>query len=559
MPASSSSARTVGQLVVDALIGAGVRHVFGVPGESFMGMLDAMYETPLRFVSTRHEGGASFMASSYSKISGEIGVCVGTRAVGSANMTIGIHNAKQDSTPMIAIAGQVSRAISGREAFQEVDLVGVMSHYCKWATEVTTAGRVPEVMAKAIHIATSGRPGPVFLSVPQDVWNEATATPTASRPLLVSARPDLDALRTALDALLSAKMPLIFSGGGLYHSPLAGGALVKLAEASELPVITSWRHHDGFPNDHRLYLGSASLGAPRTVWQRIEDADAILVLGNRMQENSTQTYRLPSPGTRLFQVDLDVDGVVNHRVPEIAIQADASAALEALLAMVPSSVPGLSARRQRNDADRARFEDATTLPPPRSRSGSVDYACVVGDMMRLLPPEAIVSTDGGNFYAWLSRYFRFRRWPTYVGPASGAMGYGLPGAIGAKMASPGVPVVSVSGDGGFLMTMQELETAVRYDVPVVAVVLDNQRHGTIRMHQEREHPGRPVGTELTTPDLAGVARAFGAAGWRVAENEDFGPALAEALVSRLPAVVHVLMDREQLSVDQRLASHESAP
>jgi acetolactate synthase-1/2/3 large subunit len=549
---------TGGELLVEALLAAGVTTAFGVPGESFMGVLDAMYDRPINFISTRHEGGGSFMASGYAKMSLQIGVCFGTRAVGTANMAIGVHNARQDSAPMIAIAGQVERPIKGREAFQEVDLVAAMTPVCKWAVEIPDAHRVPELMSRAVHLARHGRPGPVFVAIPADVCDELSDAPPAAPPAWAAPAPDAAALSRALEALLAARAPLIFAGGGVYG---AIDQLIRFAEATEVPVITSWRHHDGFPNQHRLFLGSASLGAPASVWARLADADVILVIGNRLQENSTRGYTVPGPDARLFQVDIDAAVLGNYPAPELGIQGDAGAALTALIGLVRRLVPGLDERRAGNDADRRRFEEATSLPASSanrsdsgSRAGSVDYPCVIRTLTDVLPETAIVASDAGNFYGWLSRYFRFRRPRTYLGPASGAMGYGLPAAIGAKIARPDLPVVSVSGDGGFLMTMAELETAVRYEVPVVAMVLDNQRHGTIRMHQVLAHPGRVVGTDLSTPDLATVARAFGAEGWSVQENSELEPALRKAMTAGRPAVIHVAMDPDQLSVDRLLPS-----
>jgi acetolactate synthase-1/2/3 large subunit len=524
---------TGGELLVEALLAAGVTTAFGVPGESFMGVLDAMYDRPINFISTRHEGGGSFMASGYAKMSSQIGVCFGTRAVGTANMAIGVHNARQDSAPMIAIAGQVERPIKGREAFQEVDLVAAMTPVCKWAVEIPDAHRVPELMSRAVHLARHGRPGPVFVAIPADVCDELSDAPPAAPPAWAAPAPDATALSRALEALLAARAPLIFAGGGVYG---AIDQLIRFAEATEVP-------------------GSASLGAPASVWARLADADVILVIGNRLQENSTRGYTVPGPDARLFQVDIDAAVLGNYPAPELGIQGDAGAALTALIGLVRRLVPGLDERRAGNDADRRRFEEATSLPASSGgRAGSVDYPCVIRTLTDVLLETAIVASDAGNFYGWLSRYFRFRRPRTYLGPASGAMGYGLPAAIGAKIARPDLPVVSVSGDGGFLMTMAELETAVRYEVPVVAMVLDNQRHGTIRMHQDLVHPGRVVGTDLSTPDLAIVARAFGAEGWSVQENSELEPALRKAMTAGRPAVIHVAMDPDQLSVDRLLPS-----
>ncbi len=546
--------RTGGQLIVRALEDAGVRHCFGVPGESFLGVLDALYDSPITMVSTRHEGGGSFAATGYARTSGEIGVCFGTRAVGTANMAIGIHNARQDSLPMIALAGEVNRSFAGREAFQEIDLVAAMTPLAKWAVRIPAADQVPEIMAKAISRATSGRPGPVFVSVPQDVCNERSdASPRAATPI-TAAYPDPGALPVLLDALLTARRPLIFAGGGLYRSRQALELLVRFAERTQIPVVTSWRHHDEFPNDHPLFLGCTSLGAPSTVWERLADTDVMLVIGNRMQENSTNGYAYPLTTTRLLQVDVDPAAFINHRSPELAVLADAGAALSGLIEQLPDSVPSLHERHDHNKADRQRFEDATVIPEAPATGAGVPYAHVMRVLSDTLTPETIIASDAGNFYGWLARYYRFRQVRTYLGPASGAMGFGLPSAIGAKMARPGTPVVSLSGDGGFAMTMSELETAVRYGADVVAIVLDNARQGTIRMHQEAQFPGRVIATELGTTDLASVARGLGLGGYLVQDRSDFEPALRSALSSGRPSVIQVRMDRDQLSVTKRLTS-----
>lgn len=568
--------RTGGQVVVEALEAAGVGAAFGVPGESYLGILDAFVDSPVQYVSTRHEGGAAFMASAYAKAAGTIGVCMGTRTVGTANMAIGIHNARQDSTPMIAIAGGVERPIRLREAFQETDLVAAMTPLCKWAVEIPTADRLPELMARAVHVATSGRPGPVFLVVPGDVCDERTSEPLRLLPPVAPPHPDPAAVAATIGLLASSTSPVLFAGGGAVHTPEAAAALVEAAEALEVPVITSWRHHDGFPNDHRLYLGSASLGAARQVWERLRAADLLLVVGNRLQENATQGYALPAAGTKVVHVDVETASLGGHAAPTLAVQADATAFLRALTEAARQGETGgaggagdggtggggpgrRTARRAANDADRAAFVEATAIPAstrPESDGGTTDgpgvsYPAVLR-ALATLPRSTIVTSDAGNFFGWLSRHHRFSQPGTYLGPASGAMGYGLPAAIGAKLARPDVPVVSVSGDGGFLMTMQELETAVRYCLDIVAIVLDNARHGTIRMHQEREHPGRVMGTDLTTPDLAAVADAFGARGFRVTADDDMDHVLQSALAHRGPSLVHVHTDQAQLSVDRRL-------
>ena len=545
---------TGGQAVVEVLRQAGVTRVFGVPGESFMGVLDALYDSPIQYIATRHEGGGAFMASGYAKISGEIGVCSGTRAVGASNMAIGIHTARQDSTPMIALAGQVNRAFLGREAFQELDLVAVFSQYCKWAVEIDDAARVPELMERAVRMARGGRPGPVLVSLPEDMLRDQAEMRFRGSTPPAPPQPDLGALDQMLAALLRAARPAIVAGGGVLASPGAREALVQLAEAIEVPVLTIWRRHDAFPNDHRLSLGSAGLGQAPSVWQRLKDADVVLGIGTRFQELGTQGYRVPGPTSEVYQIDIDEQSVGRGIFPRAALISDAGAAIRAMLERLPDPIPGFQARVASNLADRAAFVEATTPRPGASAAGTVDPAAVIEAMNDLLPADAIVTTDAGNFYGWLSRYYRFRGRDTFVGPTSGAMGYGLPSAIGAKLARPQVPVVSLSGDGGFLMNVNELETAVRCGAAVIAIVFDNALYGTIKMHQERDHPGRPVGTTLSTPDLVALAASFGARGARLTEASEVRPALEEALNAQVPTVLHVMVDPERISVGSTLSA-----
>jgi acetolactate synthase I/II/III large subunit len=533
--------------VAQALAAAGVTRVFGVPGESFLGLLDALHDGPVRFVSTRHEGGAAFMASGYARTAGEIAACAGTRAVGAANMAIGIHNALQDSLAMVALAGQVVRPFREREALQELRLADAFSQWCKWTVELDSGSRATELMRRAIDVARSGRPGPVLVGMPQDVLLEpAGPQPEGEWRAPARPHPDPGALERVLEALATAERPLIVAGGGLPSTEQAAAALVHLAEALEVPVISGWRRHSVFPNDHRLYLGSASIGTPSTVWARIAASDVILAIGTRFHEKATQGYTLPSPRSRLMQIDVEPGSMTGRLSPEIAIQGDAEISVAALLELASSRPAGGPSRRETNDRDRAELVKASELPPSPEPDSAVAYEEVMRAVSALLPPEAIVVTDAGDFYLWFARHYCFRRPGTYLGPTSGAMGYALPAAIGAKLGRPSAPVVAVAGDGGFAMTLQELETAVRHEVPVVALVLDNQRHGTIRAHQEAAFPGREVGTELGPIDFAKVAEGFGCLGLRVTEGADLAPALEQALHAGRPAVVHALMDRGRI-------------
>jgi acetolactate synthase I/II/III large subunit len=560
-PAGASAPISGGAAVVEALRREGVDRVFCVPGESFLGVLDALYDAPeIAVLATRHEGGAAFMAEAYAKASGRLAVCMATRGVGATNLAIGIHAAQQDSTPLLALLGQVSRSFRYREAFQEVNLAELLRPITKWAVEATDAARLPELIHKAVHLAISGRPGPVAIALPEDILNELV-TPQFSAPALVPrARPAADDLLAARELLREAQRPLILAGGGLLRSPAAAARLVELAELSETPVVAGWRRFDVFPHAHRLFVGTAGLGAAEGVFERIRDADLLLVVGSRLGEITSHDYQLPAPATRVVQIDIAAEEVGANYTPAVGILADCGLALadlaEAIRADDAAAWEATRARRQpANAKDRAAFL-AASVPPAPLAGAYVDPALAIVELQRLLPPEAILISDVGNFSGWLARYYRFQQPGTFLGPTSGAMGYGLPAAIAAKLAHPARPVVACVGDGSLLMTLTELETAVRARTPLVLLVFDNQMYGTIRMHQELEHPGRVLATRLSTPDLARTAESFGAAGFEVRANEELGPALAAALACDRPALVHLHIDPARISVGRTLASLE---
>lgn len=537
--------------VVDALVAAGVNHAFCVPGESFLGVLDALCDEPrIRVIATRHEGGASFMAEAYARLARRPAVCMGTRMVGAGNLAIGIHTARQDSTPVIALLGQVATAARHREAFQEAELAHVFAPVAKWAVEPPSAERLGELTLRAARTAISGRPGPVVVALREDLLNAPVERP-AFRPLAVP-RPAADPalVNETLRLLRAAERPVMLLGGGVLAAA-ASERYVQLAEAEQLPAMGAWRRPDAFPNDHPLYLGHAGLGAPRCVRQRLLGADLVLAVGTRLNEYASQHYRLPPAGCRFVHVDVAAEGLGGHAQADLACVADAGLFADALLAAAaaePAPAGLLEARRARNAQDRAAWEVETEPSRGRARPGYVDQQAVVAHLRRVLPPDAIVTTDAGNFSGWPARYLRWTQPGTFLGPTSGAMGYGVPSAIGAKLARPQSPVVTFVGDGGFLMTGTELETAVRERLSFVALVCDNAQYGTIRMHQEREHPGRPIATALGEVDFAGFARSLGALGFSVRGDAEFPAAFDEALRADRPAVLHLRVDPEQLSV-----------
>ena len=499
-PSPAPSPTTVGAYVASALRVAGVRVAFTVPGESFLGLLDALEAAGIRVVATRHEGGAAFMAEAYGKRTGRPAACLGTRAVGAANLAIGIHAARQDSTPLFVIAGQVERAHRGREAFQEVELVDSFGRLAKWAAEPVRAAEVPGVVDEAIRRALSGRPGPVLRA-------RATAD------------------------------------------------LVRLAEILEVPVVASWRRPDVFPNHHPLYLGHAGYAASRELRARLAAADAILAVGTRLNEPTADGYRVPASGARWAHVDLEpLRAAAGRPAPTIALAADARSFLRAAVARLAGAVHdagALDARRERNAADRAAWEAAGRVDAGAWDGPGVHPGRTIATLRAVLPPNAIVTTDAGNHAGWAGRGFAFPKPGTFLGTTSGAMGYGLPAAIAASLVHRDRPVVALCGDGGISMSIAELETAVRERVRPIALVFDNRRYGTIRMHQERRGSGVGVATELGTVDFAAVAEGFGARGIRVEDDAGFEPALREALASDRPTVVQLALDPAWVSVDDR--------
>ncbi len=519
-----------------------------MPGESFLGLLDALPGAGISVVATRHEGGAAFMAEAMGQLTGRPAAVLGTRAVGAANMSIGIHTARQNSTPLVAVLGQVRRDRIGREAFQEVDLAASFGRLAKWATQIDEPEDAARLIGEGLSAALAGRPGPVLFAVPEDVLEERIDEATVHLATGDPARPDQAAVAAVVELLASAERPVILAGGGV----IAGGAttaLVELSERLEVPVIASWRRPTAFPNDHPHYLGMTGFGAPATVMARLLEADALLVVGCRLSEIATFDYSVPADTTRWAHVDLEPRTEGNGlRAPDIAVAADAATFVEAAL----SASAGHAASSERVAAlatDRSAYVAASTLiEEPDWRGAGVSPGHVVKTLQRVMPADSIITTDAGNFGLWAARGLRFGPGHLFLGPTSGAMGYGLPAAIAASLAHPERAVIALCGDGGFAMTMNELETAVRAGTSPVILVFDNRRYGTIAMYQEREGMG-PTATELGAIDFAAVARACGAQGGRVARNAEFEPALRDALAARRPAVIQLELDPRWVTPD----------
>jgi acetolactate synthase-1/2/3 large subunit len=549
------AARTVGRFIADALRAAGVRFAFTVPGESFLGLLEGLKAAGIRVVAARHEGGAAFMAEAHGQLTGRPAAAIGTRAVGSANLAIGIHTARQDSSPMFALVGQVEREFAGREAFQEIDQAATIGGLASHAVEIRSAADLPAALGEAVRAAVSGRPGPALISIPEDLLDEEVPAGTpldTSRP--APSRPEADDVRAVLQFLASAERPVILAGGGVLRARTSSD-LTKLAELLRVPVIAGWRRGDVITNDHPLYLGMAGFGSPAVVRERLERADALLVVGCRLSEITSFGYRIPAPDQAWIHVD--VEPLVERSgltAPRLAIRSDARSFLRAAVARLQEGVldaASADARRSTNETDRAAWEDATTADETPWAGSGVHPGQAIAALRRILPDDAILATDAGNFGLWVARHYRFRRPGTFLGPTSGAMGYGLPAAIAAALVHRDRPVVAVAGDGGFAMTMAELETAVREKARVIAIVFDNERYGTIRMHQDRRGGGEAgaIATDLGPIDFAAIARACGARGIRVETNAAFEQAVRQALANDRPTVIQVALDRGWVSPD----------
>ncbi|CAB3389537.1 Acetolactate synthase [Kyrpidia spormannii] len=539
---------TAAEAIVEIMVQEGVEKVFCVPGESYLDVMNALYDHDhIQLISGRHEGGISFMAEGYAKASGKVGVCLATRGPGAANLSIGLHTAMQDSTPVVALIGQVEQAFRDREGFQEIDLAAYFRHLVKWTAELREASRAPELLYRAFHIARTGRPGPVLISLPEDVLNGTADMRFQPARVYSLPRPERESVARVASLLQTAHRPVVIAGGGI-SARKSTDLLVTLAEWFRLPVATAFRRMDAFPNHHACYIGHLGLNAPSYLVDAVQQADVVLALGTRLSQVTSQDYTLIRPGTQLIHVDISPDEINKVYRPAIGIVADVGYFLEDLLEV---SAGGMTAdlMAERESYTSGLREAYSAYSKPRSNHGdrTVDLEGLMHDLQEALPEGTIITSDAGNFFGWLSRYYRFREAGTYIGPTSGAMGYGLPAAIGAKLARPERTVIAFAGDGGFMMTMAELETAIRYQIPVVAVVVVNNMYGTIRMHQEKRYPERVIGTDLSNPSYAEYVRLLGGHGETVRSNRDFLPALERALESNRPTVIEVMADPEQIS------------
>ncbi|MET0427049.1 MAG: thiamine pyrophosphate-binding protein [Microvirga sp.] len=543
--------RTGGAILVDQLVAHGVDHLFCVPGESFLAVLDALHDAPVQVTVCRQEGGAAMMAEAQGKLTGRPGIAFVTRGPGATNASPGLHIARQDSTPMILFVGQIERGMREREAFQELDYRAAFGALAKWVTEIDDAARIPELVSRAFHVATSGRPGPVVIALPEDMLVETAAVADAPGYATVETHPSLGQMAELQKLLHGAAAPIAILGGSRW-SPLAVDRFKRFADRFELPVVCSFRRQMLFPADHPSYAGDLGLGANPDLIARIKASSLVLLVGGRLSEVPSQAYTLldiPAPAVDLVHVHPDAAELGRVYRPALAINASPVAFTAALEGVHPPASRPWSAGTREAHASYRQWSDPSRI----HHAGELQMGEVMSLLRERLPADTIFCNGAGNFATWVHRFWPFRHYATQLAPTSGSMGYGVPAGVGAKRVRPDSTVVVFSGDGDFLMNGQEFATAVQYDLPILVVLLDNGMFGTIRMHQERHYPGRVSATDLRNPDFAAYARAFGGHGERVGTTAEFAPALERALASGKPAILHCLIDPEAITPSMSLS------
>ena len=540
--------RTAAEVLVDQLRIQGVRHVFCVPGESYLAVLDAFYNSDLAVTVCRQEGGAAMMAEAVGKATGRPGVCFVTRGPGATNASPGIHVARQDSTPLVVFVGQVARAMREREAFQELDYRAVFGSIAKWATEIDDPARVPEAISRAFHTAANGRPGPVVIGLPEDMLSERIAVADAPAYTPVETSPGQAEMAKFLELLGAARAPMIILGGSRW-SQAASDSIARFAQRYGIPVCTTFRRLHLFDALHPSYAGDLGIGPNPKLVARIKAADLVVLIGGRMGELPSQSYTLfdiPRPQMPFVHVHPgaeELGRVYSAHLPIHATPTAFAAALDRL--DVPAGCRG--------QAEAAHNDYLAWTEQPTEQPGAVNLGAVMVWLRENLPADAIVCNGAGNYAAWIHRFLRFRRFGQHIAPTSGSMGYGVPAAVAMKRLYPERTVVCIAGDGDFLMNGQEFATAVQYGLPFVVVIADNGIYGTIRMHQEREYPGRIVATDLRNPDFAAYARAFGGFGANVERTADFPAAFKAAQASGKPAIIRLAIDPDAITPATTLA------
>lgn len=534
--------RTGGQVLVDQLELNGADLAFCLPGESFLPVLDALHDSPIRLVSCRHEQGAANAAEAYGKLTGRPGICVVTRGPGATQAAVGVHTARQDSTPMLLLVGQVPRAFRGREAWQELDYEQVFGGIAKAAWEVESAERLPEDMARAFALALSGRPGPVVLALPEDVLAETTGVEDAPPVEIIGPAPSDDQLERLRELVASSERPLVVVGEGGWTQQ-TGEDVLAFCEANTLPVACAFRCQDFVDNHSSSYVGILGVAMDERIAARLRDADLVLAIGGRLGEVPTRRYTLvapPRPRQTLVHVHPEpgeLEFVFETDLPIVSSLPEFAARLREVEPVTPRW-------REWTESGRADYEANLRHEP---MEGPVDLGEVMAYLRRRLPPDAIQTCGAGNFTVWAHRFAEFSQYGTQVCPRSGSMGYGVAAAVAAKLVHPDRIALCFTGDGDFVMSSPEFATAVQYELPIIVLLVNNGMYATIRMHQERAFPGRVIGTDLVNPDFPALAEAYGGYGMRVERTEDFEAAFERALASGKPALLELPVDPERIS------------
>ncbi len=540
-----SDERSGGQLLVDQLKLHGTDLVFCVPGESFLAVLDALYDVrnEIRLIVCRQEGGAAYMADAYGKLTGRPGVCFVTRGPGASNACAGVHTAYQDSTPMILFVGQVARSHHERQAFQEVDLRRMYGQLAKWVAEIEEARRIPEFVARAFTVATSGRPGPVVLALPEDMLRERAVVSDVAPYKAVQAHPGASDLARMRQMLAGAQRPIMILGGTTWNSQAVADIKV-FAENNHLPVATTFRRQDRFDNLHPCYAGDLGISPNPKLAARIKQADLVIAVGTRLGEAATDSYKLlavPRPAQKLIHAYMEADELGRVYQADLPINAGMQQFAAAVRALKPVDASVWAA--ETHIAHHEYLEYSRPVP----NAGRLQLAEIIALLRQKLPPETIVCNGAGNYSGWVHRFWQFREYPTQLAPTSGSMGYGVPAAVAAASLYPERPVLSFSGDGCFLMNGQEIATAIQYGLKPIFFVVNNGMYGTIRMHQEINYPSRIIGTMLTNPDFAALGSAYGLYSETVESTDQFVEAFARARQADRASLIELRLDPEAIS------------
>ena len=544
-----------GHAVAQCLRNEGIRHVFCVPGESHIAVLDGLCGMPeIKLITNRQEGCSCFMAEGYAKSTRTTGVCLVTRGPGATNASIAIHSAKYDSVPLVLLVGQVSRAARGREAGQEIDYTHFFGSIAKWVVEINEPKHVPRVMTRAFYLARTGRPGPVVVSLPRDMLEENADISMIDPYPPARPNPDPKLIEEMIGRINAAKKPVLLAGSGTQYSG-ARPELIDFSEKFHIPVLTSYKRQDAFPNSHPNYIGNLTNANKHARTLVSKEADLVVVIGSRLNQQTTGVFSLPRPGQPFIQIDADEQNIGQNSRPDVGIVSDAKSALiVALKHQGPRPNESRAAWIAEHHAAQKRYSTPFERPTRRASMEGV-----MADLKATLPSDAITTTDAGSFGQWPQRYLEFEHPDSYISPTLGCMGSGVPYAVAAKLAHPGRLVVAHVGDGGFLMTGQEMATAKQYGANVITIVYDNDGYNSIRMHQEAQYPGRQYGTDLVNPDFAALGSAYGALGLKVTRDEEFLPAFKKAMTADRSALIEVMTDFEYVTPSATLSELSGKP